>query len=60
MFEANYQIISGWLLTFEIARDMHVCVTRGQMSLHLTRQQFFEIIALKTVSKKEVSSGEPG
>ena len=25
MPEANYQIVSGWLLTFEIGKDWHVC-----------------------------------
>ena len=55
MHEANYQIMSGWLLTFKIARDS-VRATQGQRSLRSPCQQFFEIIALETASKKEVSS----
>ena len=30
MHKANYQIMSGWLITFEIACDGYVRATRGQ------------------------------
>ena len=41
MRKANYQIMntSGWLITFEIARDAYVRATRGQRSSHLPHQQ---------------------
>ena len=54
MRETNYQIMSGWLIAFEIACDTYLRATRGQRSSCLQCQQFFEIMALKTARKKGV------
>ena len=39
MREANYQIMSGWLITLEIERDAYIRATLGQRSLRLPHQQ---------------------
>ena len=51
-YEASYQIMTGWLITFEIARDVYICATWGQRSC-LPRQ----ILLSRLLGKEKVNSG---
>ena len=53
MRETNYQIMSGWLIAFEIACDTYVRLgVKGHRVCSVSN--FFEIMALKTARKKGV------
>ena len=55
MCDANYQIINAWLATFEIACDP--TQLSGSKVITFATSAIFETLALKTASKKEMSSG---